>query len=572
MTHKLGSTPRNKKITRSNTVKNLLKASFAVGAVLVALSANSQAQTVAVNGLGSSAIFLELGLAASSATTATPAGLGATCLWTENVNSVVATDTSATGSLQDKGNAFVAWTPGTGTCSAPVSPTIYAYLQTDSVVGNRCLFNGTLCKIAYPTSNPATNNLILTTGEVSLPASIANALNSSSVNVAGTDIRPEDAEFAIARALKPCGTAVATGSQYLGLGYTNGTTINSFFSTSTFNVINFTLPTAYTVTPIGAVPVVVVVNSPSASTGFNAAGITNLTSSALAKFLDGTYSYTNQALSTPAATGLAVTTIIREPLSGTYNTMEYNVPNNTTLKTSQDVGLNQPAAQKDCSGTSASPNPMNIATTSGGARQRAIGTGQELSSVLATPTSLGYGFWSVANFKAFTGTTNARYLTVDGVDPLLNTSSTSGITYSTYNGALPLAGSAEMANVNLLNVANGTYPIWSMVRLVNAGSTAPAAVTNLANASQNFVQSGSSTARPDFVQTSSLSVVHSHVVPPAGAGEPTSAANGHVGLPTSVCTATELGGDVGGTVLTLVADSTYCSRNGVKTGQTGLRK
>jgi hypothetical protein len=564
-------------------VKNLLKASFAVGVAIASLSATSQAQTVAVNGLGSSAMFLELGLAASSATTASPAGLGATCLWTENTNTVVATDTSAgTPGLTDAGSAFVAWTPGTGTCAAPVSPTIYAYLQTDSVVGNRCLFNGTACTVKYPTSDPASANIILSSGEVALPTTVANALNSAAVNVAGTDIRPEDAEFAVTRATTNCGTAVATGSQYLGLGYGNGTTVDSTFSSSTFNVLKFTLPSAFSVTPLGATPIVVVVNSGSASTGFNAAGITNLTSQALSLYLDGTNSYTNQALSTPAATGAAVTTIIREPLSGTYNTMEYNEPNTsnatTGFHTSQDVGLDQPAAQQNCSGTSVGTNPLNIATPSGGARKRAIGTGQELSEVISTSVvpvggsvaSLGYGFWSVANYKGYTSAAApfARYVTVDGVDPLLNASTP----YSTYNGTLPLAGTAEIANVNLANVANGSYPIWSLLRLVNTGSTPLAAVTSLATASQNFVPSGTTSGRPDFVQATSLSVLRSHFIPPAGAGEPTTASNGHGSDTSSACSATEAGGDVGGVVITLTADSRYCSTHGVTTGQTGERR
>jgi len=566
-------------------VKNFLKASFAVGVALVALSVNSQAQTVAVNGLGSSAIFLELGLAASSATTASPAGLGATCLWTENTNTVVATDTSISGqSLTDKGSAFVAWTPGTGSCAAPVSPTIYAYLQTDSVVGNRCLFNGAngaKCTIAYPTTDPAPANIILSSGEVSLPTAIANALNSTVnnvnvPNVAGTDIRPEDAEFAITRATTPCGTAVATGSQYLGLGYAadGSTPIKSFFSTSTFNVIPFTLPANYKVTSVGATPIVVVVNSSSATTGFNTSGITNLTHQALANFLDGTYSYTGQALSSPTQTGSKVFTIVREPLSGTYNTMEYNVPNTTVLKTSQDVGVNQPSAQKNCNGTVPLSNPMNIGTPSTGARQRAIGTGQELTEVATTTSNatLGYGFWSVGNFKGFTGTGGsqfARYLTVDGVDPLLK----STVPYSTYNGTLPLAGSAEIANVDLssVSVATGGYPIWSLLRLVNAGTSVPTAVTELATASQNFVPTGTTAARPDFLKASNLSVVRSHFIPPAGTIQPTTAANGSGSDSASKCTSPELGGDVGGVVYALTTDSTYCAQHGVTTGHTGQR-
>lgn len=549
-------------------MKNLLKGTLAVAVALTALSARSNAQTVAVNGVGSSALFVELGLAASAPNTGSNPGLGASCVWSENTNTVIATDTTA-GTLQDKGNAFVAWTPGSGSCAMPVSPTIYAYLQTDSVVGNRCLFNGTGCTIAYPTNTPASAGLILGgSNEVGLPVSIANAINGTAVNTAGTDIRPEDAEFAVARALAPCGAPVATGSQYLGLGYTNGSTIGSHFSGSLFNVINFSLPSAFAVTPVGATPIVVTVNGDGTSNGFSNTNITNLSSSVLAGFLDGTNSYTGQALPSPSATGAAATVILREPLSGTYNTMEYNDPNTVALQTSQDVGVNQPSGQVNCSGTSPLSNPLNIATPSGGARQRAIGTGQELSEVIATQNSLGYGFWSVANFKGFTNAAapNAKYLTIDNIEPLLNPA------YS-HTGTIPVTGSTDLAHVDLTNVSNGSYPLWSLLRLVNTGSTPSAAVASLAAAAQNFVTTGSSTSTPDFAIPSSLTVVRSHFLPPAGSGEPATAANGHVGnIARSACTATEAGGDVGGQVINLTDDSNYCSTNGVTTGQTGLRR
>ncbi len=551
-------------------MKNLLKASFAVGVAVVALSANAKAQTVEVNGLGSSGLFLELGLGASSS----KGNIDATCVWSENTGTVIATDTSTGTSLQDKGNAWVAWTKGTGgTCAQPASTsTVYAYLQTDSVVGNRCLFNANLttskCSIAYPTTDPAPAGLILgTAGEVSLPAAIADKLNAAKVNAAGTDIRPEDAEFAIARALKPCGTAVATGSQYLGLGYTNGSTIKSFFSTSLFNVINFTLPSSFTVTPVGATPVVVVVNGNGDATGFSQSGVTNLTTAALGKFLDGTYSYADQALANPSASGDKVYALLREPLSGTYNTMEYNAPNTTVNKTSQDVGLDQPTAQKNCSGTAVKTNPLDIATTSGGARERAIGTGQELSEVIATANSIGYGFWSTANFAGYTAALapHAKYLKIGGIDPLLK----SGITYT---GAVPVTGTTALADVDLHTTANGTYPIYSLLRLVNVGSTALTAVNSLAKSAEAFVSFGTTTSRPDFIVPSSLTVVRSHFIPPAGVGEPAAAANGHVGLSGSACTHAEEGGDVGGVVYTLRADSSYCSTNHVTTGQTGHRE
>jgi hypothetical protein len=570
-------------------MKTLLKITLAVG-IATALSGYAKAQTVAVKALGSSGVFLELGLGASSPTHGT---INAICAWSENSSSVVATDTSTGSSLTDTGNAWVAWTPGTGTCAAPGSNSqIYSYLQTDSVVGNRCLFNGSKCTIAYPTSNPAPADLLYTggtcgsttsQGECNLPAAVATALNNTAVNAAGTDIRPEDAEFAIARAVNtgslPCGTAVVSGSQYLALGYTNGSAIDSAFSTSSFHVINFSLPsTGFFVTNVGATPVVVVANKTNATDGLGQSGITNLSNSVLAKFLDGTDSFANQAQSTnPTNTGAPVTAIIREPLSGTYNTMEYNIPNATgntigdhvsvgitpasANKTSQDVGLNQLAAQKACNANGTPINPLNIGTTSGGFRKRAIGTGESLKETNLTTDSLGYGFWSVANFASVP---NTKYLKVDGIDPLLKSS-------ATYTGVVPTLNSAELANVDLHNVANGSYPIYSLLRLVNAGTTALPAVTNLASAAQAFVNFGTTTSRPDFITPSQLTVVRSHFIPPIGANEPTTPANGDskLGNGRTACTAAESGGDVGGVVLTLAADSsTYC----VSGNTTGLNK
>lgn len=551
-------------------MRTLLKASVALAMALPVLSLAAKAQTVAINGLGSSALFLEAGLAASSSSS-----IGATCVWsTSTSNTVTATDTSTGSSITDTGNAWVAWTPSTNTSSCATADRtvkIYAYLQTDSVVGNRCLFNANgssnTCKITYPTSAPSPAGLI-SASEVALPTGIATALNNSTVNVAGTDIRPEDAVFAVARALTSCGTPVATGSQYLGLGYTNGSTIQSQFSGS-FNVVNFSLPSSYTVTPIGATPELVVVNGSDSSDGLANSSITNITSSALAKFLDGTYSYAEQALATPSAAGEPVTVLIREPLSGTYNTMEYNVPNTVSLQTSQDVGVNQPSDQVNCN-NSGSPldNPLNIVTASGGARKRAIGTGQELTEVLANSESLGYSFWSVANFKNFS-TSNypyVKYLTVDGIDPLYPST-------HTYTGVVPLTGTDNLTDVTLANVQNGTYPIWSLIRFVSIDSTSTAYASALASATQNYVSTGSTTSRPDFITAPNLTVVRSHFIPPAGAGQPTTAANGHVGnITSSACTATEAGGDVGGVIFTLAADSTYCTTNGVTTGQTGQRR
>jgi hypothetical protein len=566
---------------KEHTVRNLLKILFSLAIAIAMLSHASTAQTVEINATGSSALFLEAALGASSATTGT---IHATCVWSTATNGiVVAADTSSGSSIQDSGSAWVAWNPPSGLTPTPIncamvssSTQIWAYLQTDSVAGVRCLFNQ--CTIKNNGSGISPDNLILPT-EVPLPALIAASLNGSSgtglvVNAAASDIRPEDAAFATARALAPCGTTVATGSQYLGLGYTNGDSVDSYFNTGSVHVVNFTLPTtpqvAYAVTPVGATPILVIVNGNGSTGGFSDPSITNISSDALSKFLDGTYSFAGQARPSPSASGAPATVILREPLAGDYNTMEYNVPNNLSLQTSQDVGLFQPFGQVSCNGT-ATINPMNITTRGGGARQRAISTSQELAEVIFNQNSLGYAFWNVANFKPFASGAApfAKYLTVDGIDPLITTS-------SNHNGNIPITGSTDLANVTLSHVADGTYPIWSLLRFVTFGATAPTAVTNLSTAAQDFVNFANNTARPDFVTVANLRVVRSHFVPPAGNGQPTPAANGSVGFVGSLkrpdaCTQPEVGGDVGGVVITLTQNETDCTANG-GFGNTGQRR
>jgi hypothetical protein len=243
--------------------------------------------------------------------------------------------------------------------------------------------------------------------------------------------------------------------------------------------------------------------------------------------------------------------------------MEFNDPNTTVIQTSQDVGKNQLAAQQNCSGTGVFSNPLDIATNgSGGVRLRAIGTGQELAEVLATPNSLGYGFWGVSNFKNFT-TTTVKYLKVDGIDPLIGNA-----TFSTAaHGALPLAGSTELSHVDLGHVADGTYPLWSLLRLVTTDAAATTAAANLSSAAQAIVATGST---PDFLPADHFTHVRSHFIPTAGIYPNTTAANGpQNGSP--ACTAPENGGDVGGVVLSTSSDNTFCLNTSVD-GQTGQRR
>lgn len=537
---------------------------LSVAAVLLALPASSHAQSPDMNALGSSGLFLEIGEAAFSG-----AGTSA-CAWsTKTSGDVVATDTSSGTTLTDTGNSWVVWVPSTGNnCSSNATPaSVWGYLQTDSVVGNRCLFNGLSagCTISYSAavgSSPA--GLIEPGVEVSLPSAVAASLSGGGTfpgmapNVAGTDIRPEDAEFAATRAVTPCGQVVGTGTfgsvstnQYLGLGYTNGSTIDSFFSSSKFNVITFTLPANFNVQPVGADPIVVAVNSTDASgTGFNTSEIHNLNRSTLALYLDGSIGMTNDALVPGgSATGKPVTVMIREPLSGTYNTMEYNVPNSLQFHTSQDVGASQPTSQLNCAGTSVGSNPMNIENTNDGSfRDRAIGTGQELAETFATNDGLGYSFWGVSNFAA--APTTSKYLEIDGVDPLFGN-------YTT--GVIPTT-TAELSKITFTNVKNGTYPIWSLLRLVYVDSSLQTTVLNLAHAAGAF----STSVHPDFVAyyaksgatyVNNLLIERSHFTPP-GIGYTTTPLNGECAAKPLAQTQ-EAGGDVGGAVITCKVDKEY---------------
>jgi hypothetical protein len=238
------------------------------------------------------------------------------------------------------------------------------------------------------------------------------------------------------------------------------------------------------------------------------------------------------------------------------------------------VGLNQLTAQRNCSGTTAI-NPLKfVNSTTGATRLRAVGTGEELTEVGAYANAsggtnnLGYGFWSVANFAGLGAVSHTGFYEVDNVDPLDSTASG-----CTYTGTIPTSGTTALKCVDMHNVANGTYPIWSLLRLVNTNSSISSTVATLASAEQKFVTFGTTTSRPDFIKPSSMSVVRSHFIPPIGTGEPTVAANGdwQLGAGTSACTANESGGDVGGVVISLTSDSTWCTTH-TTNGQTGERR
>jgi hypothetical protein len=347
-------------------------------------------------------------------------------------------------------------------------------------------------------------------------------------NMGGTDIRPEDALFATTRAL----SAYSTTNGLAGLGYDQiGTSgcgavdtnegcviTDSFAQGKAFNVLNFkisgtdpktgaTIPASETLST-GIAPVVVLVsNADTGSLGFGSKYtdsksvshyvFTNINRKVLANILDGTLSCTGTLLpglpasgnnvydqgflgGPPPGTGQPIQVVHREPLSGTYNTMEFGGVR--TLTGSLATGVKESAISAtqwlsdDNSGQELDNNPSDgFGTTACSAttgptgstscgdpmwrktpshasitnascpgsgqdlpiRVRGIGTGNAVAGVLGTfnattgglspgwkvTDGMGYAFWSYQNFKAAnaTGTTPGHYLTVDSIDPLFIT-------------------------------------------------------------------------------------------------------------------------------------------------------
>jgi hypothetical protein len=565
-----------------------------LAAALFAFASASNAQSLQFLGGGSSALFLELGQAA-----ATLEGANA-CIWTANTGdqNIAAKDTRPTTADIQTGKVWVIWDKGTGTdCYHPAgSFNVYSYLSVDSVIGDRCYFatdaGGSGCTAVYtPTSGEAdTAGNLLGAGFLDtaasatcggsnpsciIPTTVTSFLNGKRWFVAGTDIRPEDAKFATFRALTSCTTGIFRSpfggglTSMNGLGYNVngaqaglvGEPIQSFYSAPTFSVINFnisgndpfntTLPVpAYTVNTVGAQPIVVSV-SPAGGTGLGAA--TDINTFTLTLFYNGVLGRATDLLG-PTANPSFMTVLVREPLSGTFNTFEYSVPNSNEFHTTQELA--------NCNGGTGAEasNPMNLQSGNGitpTARRRVLGTGEMVGQLQGTPAGenrLGYWFWSAGNGSKFTAA-NGKYLTVNGVDPLLPTyGATCG--GAANNGLIPTG--ANLSCVTFQNLNSGDYPIWSALRLVTT-NPAPAGVTNLIAAAQTL-----NSTQNDFIPLSKLNVWHSHfALPQVNVGAAALGATINPATPGDLCNSAgvlaELGGDAGGANVLKAANHDFCS-------------
>lgn len=498
------------------------------------LSANSSAATVNFNGTGSSAAFNTFALAAYQATSVS--GACGTHIWTKKSGGS-GIDSRSVSIPAQTGNLWVIW-------DAPTTPAVVcAYLSVDSVEGTRLFFAVPRATLSVLFASGTTgDNLVPSLTDEALDSGALAALQANSTFNSGVgDIRPEDALFATTRAL-----ATLTTNRS-GLGYGPGpigTSIKSPFSTKTSDVVNFALTgvdpisgqtvPSYAVTNVGAQVELVFVNTnDTTSTGLGNSAFNNVDRFVLARIFNGSSTRTRDLIPGGVSLGSAgIHVMQREPMSGTMNVMEFSMFRNTEIASSQEIGVNPTV-----------DNPLNQTYTSGGTRQRVIGTGEMTSEVSATTNAIGYAFWSTGNFSKVL--TNTKYLTVDGVDPL----------FANYTaGAIPSCTIPCPSVVSFTHVLDGSYPIWNILR-VSTAKPAPASVTNLITAAQAFAVSHS----PDFVPIASMNVFRSHYTQSSKSG-----VNGHK------AGTTEAGGDEGGAVLTVEADNDNVTDTGKEI--TGLKQ
>jgi len=552
-----------------------------------AVTSASRAQGIPrLVGGGSSALFNELG----SASQQIP---GISCVWTSGKTSnIVARDPRNGSTFDEQGNFWVAWGPGAGTCAAPAGTfDVYSYEQLDSVIGDRCYF---LVDSGGVSGCVQIFNIVAGTlgagkipglTDTAIPSGVITAIQNQRYNWAGTDVRPEDAKFATVRMFAPCNTLIPrqffNQDSYFtsGLGYAGGVPHigvdiqeDPSAGTSVFHVLDFnifgndpqntTQPVpAFQTYSIGAQPVLITVAPISDAAGVGAAS--DINGQTLSLFFQGVLGRTTDMFGTPLP-AKAVDVYVREPLSGTYNTFEYSVPNGTQFHGSQDFA--------NCNGVgTVSQNPMGTGAASGynigipaiggvtPGRHRAIGTGHMTAAVQAATASnnrMGYFFWSAGNAS---GLTNVKYLKVNGIDPLLNPAVTA------YNGVLPGSGGVGDPGVGAVaftGINAGNYPIWSVLRLVSTPSNV--FIGNMLTALN--VISGS---QHDFITLANLKVWHSHFFINGIGMTPAQAATGFtVNTANDLCIGAtqEGGGDAGGSIIPIVANKDFCSDFNVPQG------
>lgn len=603
----------------------LMKYVFALAIAFFAITSVSNAQ--AFIGGGSSAIALEMGQAAI-VSVGTAHG-NAFCLYTHHTSTLHAGSTVNSqdnrlgpAATTESGDFFIVWGPLGGNCQTPdLANPFYMYTNLDSVLGDRGYFEvdpgasggcaagpgycqvlvlaaadlspcpGTACPDNLLNHNPPAAPFNNMADNAAPPATLISAINNAHWNYIGTDVRPEDAKYATFRLLSPCNAFINRQPfdqilrQTQGLGYSAGNTITDDFAAGkSFHVKDFNISgndpitnqpvPAFAVSTVGAQPLIVAVGPNPSPSGTGIALATDINGFALANFMSGVSARATDLIGPTAS--WAVTALLREPLSGTYNAFEYDAINNSQFHTSQDIG--------NCAAGGAPGNPLHIVSANGAAlegggvqgfRRRVIGTGQMVATLQTaveggnnpSKTYIGYFFWSAANAA---GLTNVKYLKYNGVDPILSTPySTNGTLPASGGPGDPCAGNIVNCPAGLINFAglnNGDYALWSAVRVVSQ-TPVPAGITALINGAQTL-----NSSQTDFVTLPNLKVWRSHYAMPAIAVN--NQANGptiNPATPNDLCNPAvgalaEQGGDAGGAVTLKQGNADFCSDYNNNTG------
>jgi hypothetical protein len=367
----------------------------------------------------------------------------------------------------------------------------------DSTVGVRAFQAAPRAKLALAAqaSLPlsATSNYLYwndSSKDTALTTAVYNALNSVALTAANTDIRPEDALFATNRALNTLGYGSIADPRSGHSGqYLIGYGIESKFGTGVAHPVSFaisgadpmsgtTVP-AFVTIPVGAAPIVFLADTLS---GAATASATNITGANAASLFSGHGACAGSLVTGVSATA-ALYPILREPLSGTMNTVEYSVfvPGGY----SQETGI----ANGNVAPPNGNINPLQLPCGSGD-RYRAIGTGDEVKDVQTVSNAIGYSFFS---FESTGANAAYRYITLNSIDPIAKTYPTGGALPSCGSGAgylsCPVAGGTSFPHLR-----DGSYAAWSIYRMVT-DSTGQTNAQALATEAQTLVNS----TIPDFV-------------------------------------------------------------------------
>ncbi len=471
-------------------------------AACAACATNSSAQTLKVLTAGSSAQFGPFAVAAY----ALAKSGGATAFhYTVKTGSCAVGSATCYASLADSrkvgtativnepGNLWVVWSTNG----------IWAYLSVDSTVGVRAFQAAPRAQLTLATLSSlplsATSNYLYwsdSSHDTALTTTVYNALNGKALTAANTDIRPEDALFATNRALNTLGYGSVADPRSGHSGqYLIGYGIQSKFGSGVANPVSFaisgpdpfsgTTPPAFVTIPVGAAPIVFLANTLS---GAATATATNITSANASKLFSGSGACAGSLVTGVTGTA-ALNPILREPLSGTMNTVEYSVfvPGGA----SQETGINN--------GHVAPPNgninPLQLPCGSAGHRYRAIGTGDSVKDAQTQSNAVAYAFFSFESTPGSSGGTALpyRYITLNGIDPIAKTYPTGGVLPTCGSGSgylsCPVAGGSSFPHLR-----DGSYPAWSIYRMVT-DSTGQTNAQALATQAQTLVNS----TIPDFV-------------------------------------------------------------------------